>query len=243
MPGGTAAVREPWRMAVSYLDAALRDDAGAALGESEFMEWLDRLPMTKSLGSGTAGTEKIRQVRALIHSGIRQPETSSAGRLFDGMAAIAGIRSISAYEGQAAFELEMAMRPTGPETRPMEENDSGYAFRIMEGQDFYEIDPDPVILKAYHDVINGLESSCISWKFHTGLIEALIDVCLRIRSARALGTVALSGGCFQNRFLLEHLKSGLQKAGFEVLHHSLIPCNDGGLALGQAVSAASRIRP
>jgi hydrogenase maturation protein HypF len=159
------------------------------------------------------------------------------------MAAIAGVRSVAAYDGQAAFELEMAMRPEEPETHPAGKGDQGYAFRIHEAHDSYEIDPDPVVLAAYQDVINGLESSLISRKFHTALIGALIDVCLRVRSSRTLATVALSGGCFQNRFLLEHLKSGLQEAGFEVLHHSLIPCNDGGLALGQAVSAASRIRP
>jgi hydrogenase maturation protein HypF len=241
MPGGTSAVREPWRMAVSYLDAALRDDAGAALREFEFMESLDPLPMMKSLGSRAAGTEKIRQVRALIHSAIPMPETSSMGRLFDGIAAIAGIRSIAAYEGQAALELEMAMRPEGPGTHPMAEYGQGYAFHITEKQGLYEIDPDPVIREVYRDVINGLEAFSISWKFHAGVIASLVDVCRMVRSARGLGTVALSGGCFQNRFLLERLKSGLQKAGFEVLHHSLIPCNDGGLSLGQAVSAASRV--
>jgi hydrogenase maturation protein HypF len=236
MPGGITAVREPWRMAVSYLDAAFRDDSGNVRSESEFMERIAPLPWVRS-----AGTERIRQVRALIHSSIPMPETSSLGRLFDGMAAIAGVRSVSAYEGQAAFELEMCMNEKGFEIQNGNAEDDGYAFRLTESLGILEINPDPVVLSAYLDVINGIDAGIISRKFHFGLIRILTEACLNIRSGTGLSTVALSGGCFQNRFLLEGLITGLRSAGFEALHHSLVPCNDGGLALGQAVAAGSRL--
>jgi hydrogenase maturation protein HypF len=236
MPGGTAAVRDPWRMAISYLDAAFRDETGTARSESEFMERISPLPLVRIVGP-----EKIRPVRALIHSSIPMPETSSLGRLFDAMAAIAGIRFVSAYEGQAACELEMATEENNQGSSHGKEEDEGYAFNITESDGIFEINPDPVIRSAYLDVIHGVDAWIISRKFHLGLIRTLVEACQKIRTGTGLGTAALSGGCFQNRFLLEGLAAGLRNAGFEVLHHSLIPCNDGGLALGQAVAAGSRI--
>jgi hydrogenase maturation protein HypF len=236
MPGGAASIREPWRMAISYLLSAFGNENGNGGSESEFMKRIFELQFSRAIG-----LDKIRQVAALLLSAIPSPKTSSLGRLFDGVAAISGIRSFSAYEGQAAFELEMAMleKYNGSSSRKgMEE---GYAFGIHKSGGLIEINPDPVIQGVYHDVINGLDKGCISLKFHAGLVRMLIEACRSVRDRSGIGTVALSGGCFQNRFLLERLKSGLQETGFEVLHHSLIPCNDGGLALGQAVSAASRI--
>jgi hydrogenase maturation protein HypF len=254
MPGGEAAVREPWRMALSCLDAALRNRFHPGPSEPDFLARVSGLE-----GFREAGPERVRSVFRLIRSGIPMPRTSSLGRLFDAVAALSGVRSHSSYEGQAAAVLEAAMDETqaksgngrnsgwplqpSPRAGDLRKEKDSYLFEINEVDCVFRLDPDPVFLAILDDLEKGLPASGISLKFHAGLVRSLCRVAERVRDRTKLDMVALSGGCFQNLFLLDGLAAGLRKAGFEVLTHSLVPANDGGICLGQAAVAAARSRP
>lgn len=216
MPGSAAAIREPWRMAVSYLQDAFGGDLGG----------LD-LPFMRE-----AGADKVRLIQEMIVKRINAPLTSSLGRLFDGVAALAGLRSRVSYEGQAAMELEMAAR---------DETDSFYDF-VLEGDGPWRMPPAPIIRAVAEDVGKGCPASWISAKFHNTMIRSFGDLCGRIRAAHGLKRVVLSGGVFQNARLLTGLVRRLESAGFEVFSHRLVPTNDGGIALGQAVIAAKSLQ-
>ncbi len=213
MPGGAAAIREPWRMAVSHLQAAF----GA--------EW-SRLELAFLRETGE---EKLRTVAALAASGINAPLTSSLGRLFDAVAAIVGLRRRVAFEGQAAMELEMEAAEGVAEAYETEWEE-GSPRRIL---------PGPILRGVVADVIRGRPVCEISARFHNGLVRVFVRLCRRLREERGLSRVVLSGGVFQNARLLEDLSRGLAAAGFAVYSHAQVPTNDGGIALGQALVAAS----
>lgn len=214
MPGGAAAIREPWRMAISYLYNAF--------GEG----FLDlKIPLLQDLEK-----EKIKIIVQMISKKVNSPQTSSLGRLFDGIAAILGIRKKVAYEGQAAMELEMTM---GKET----EGSYDYEWERRKGS--YQIPVHPVIRGVVRDMERGLEASDISRKFHVTLIRLFSGLCTVLRQETALDRVVLSGGVFQNATLLAGLRKALKEKDFQVFTHSLVPCNDGGISLGQAVVAAA----
>jgi len=215
MPGSAAAIKEPWRMAVSYL----QDAFGAGL-------WGLDLPVLRE-----AGSEKVRLMLEMAARQLNSPLTSSLGRLFDGVAAIAGLRSRVTYEGQAAMELEMAA---------VDETESAYDYAWEEGAPCRLL-PAPIILGVVGDVGKGLGAPAISAKFHNTLILMFRDLCDVIRRQRGLNRVVLSGGVFQNARLLTGLIPALSTRGFEVYSHRLVPANDGGISLGQAVVAATRI--
>jgi hydrogenase maturation protein HypF len=230
MPGGFMAIKEPWRMAVAYAWEVYQNNNPNQGDFDGFIKWMDELPMMKVVGK-----DKIQQLLQMIQNGINTPITSSLGRLFDGVAALTGLRYNVAYEGQAALELEMAM---DTDHSPAGFDEETYPFSFLKEGGQWIISPDSVIFKVYEDIRRGVPCSSISRKFHVGLVHVLTDICMNIRLENHLSTVAFSGGCFQNRFLLEHLLRVLKKADFEVLTHSQVPTNDGGLALGQAVIAA-----
>jgi hydrogenase maturation protein HypF len=215
MPGGAAAIREPWRMAISYLYDAFGESLGG----------LD-LPFMRA-----AGAEKVKVIQEMIVKRINSPITSSLGRLFDGVAAIAGLRSRVNYEGQAAMELEMAAQ---------EEAESIYGY-AWEGDGPWRIPPAPIVRGVLADVEKGSPVAVISAKFHNTLVRLFADLCDRIRGERGLSRVALSGGVFQNARFLTGLVSALEAKGFEVFSHRRVPTNDGGIALGQALIAAKSI--
>jgi len=215
MPGSAAAIREPWRMAVSYLHDAFGGNLGG----------LD-LPFMRE-----AGPDKVRLIQEMIAKRINSPLTSSLGRLFDGVAAIAGLRSRVSYEGQAAMELEMAAQ---------NETESFYDY-FLEGDGCWRMPPAPIVRAVAADVDKGCPVALISAKFHNTLIRLFGDLCDRIRAAHGLKRVVLSGGVFQNARLLTGLARALEAEGFEVFSHRLVPTNDGGIALGQAVIAAKSI--
>jgi hydrogenase maturation protein HypF len=212
MPGSAAAIKEPWRMAVSYL----HDAFGSSLGGMD-------LPVLQE-----AGAEKVRLMQAMIVQRVNSPLTSSLGRLFDGVAAIIGLRFRVNYEGQAAMELEMAARNA---------TDGHYEY-AWEGDRPVRILPAPIIRGVLVDIGKGVSVSAISAKFHNTVMRLLADVCDRVRRERDLNRVVLSGGVFQNARLLADLVPALRARGFEVFSHRLVPANDGGIALGQAVIAA-----
>jgi hydrogenase maturation protein HypF len=214
MPGGAAAIRQPWRMAAAYLDAA---------GLSEPPGGLDVI---------RRNSDRWAAVTGMAQRGINAPLTSSAGRLFDAAAAILGVRDTINYEGQAAVELEQLA--DAAET-------GAYPARIEPGQPF-QVRGGDLVQAVIDDLATGTTPEVIAARFHHG-VAALIEAgCLLIRERHGLDTVALSGGVFQNLLLLGSTVTRLEARGFRVLVHSRIPCNDGGISLGQAVIAAARDR-
>jgi hydrogenase maturation protein HypF len=171
-------------------------------------------------------------VLAAAHAGINSPLTSSAGRLFDAVASIVGLRDEVTYEGQAAVDLEQCAAPGDHGT---------YSVDVREG-DPLVADTASLVRAVAEDVARGVPASTVSARFHTTLAHVVVDVCARLRAARGLSTVALSGGVFQNVRLLELCIDELEATGFEVLTHGRVPPNDGGISLGQAVVAAARDR-
>jgi hydrogenase maturation protein HypF len=213
MPGGAAAIRQPWRMSAVYLDAAFPGALpdGLAVAARNSASWAD--------------------VLAMARRGVNSPVTSSAGRLFDAVAALLGVRDTINYEGQAAVELEQ-LAAAGPEHR-------GYPARITPGPPFTAAGPD-LVRAAAGDLLAGLPPDVISARFHRGMADLIVAGCQLLRESSGLGTVALSGGVFQNLLLLGTVVGLLEARGFRVLTHSRVPPNDGGISLGQAVVAAAR---
>ncbi len=205
LPGGDAAVREPWRMALSHLMAA-----GLALDPV-------RHPARST-------------VEAMVREGVNVVPTSSAGRLFDAVSSLAGICHETSYEGQAAIELEAISRVEGEEPYPLS----------VTGDGLLEIDPRPLVATVVQDVERGVSAASIGGRFHLALAQAITEACRLARDRTGLEVVALSGGCFQSKLLTTLTAEGLTKAGFDVLLHSRVPPNDGGIALGQAAVAAWR---
>ncbi len=215
MPGSAAAIKEPWRMAISYLHDAFGD---------AFRD-LD-LPVLKQNDS-----QKLKIMVEMIQKGINCPQTSSLGRLFDGVAAIAGIRNQVNFEGQAAMELEMLAAG---------DTDSIYDVEWLTG-DRIQILPAPIIRGVVQDVQNGLSVAEIGIKFHKTLIALFTQICLAVRRDTDLNRVVLSGGCFQNCILLTGMIHELTSRDFAVFAHQRVPTNDGGISLGQALVAAAQM--
>lgn len=216
LPGGEAAIRHPWRMALSYLATLLGEEAVYA----------GMLPGLTGIG------ELERQVvLKQIERRINAPLTSSCGRLFDAVSALLGLVGAVSYEGQAAISLEMIARPAGAGV---------YPFELDEGEDLILVRLRPLLAALVGDINNRVAPSLIAGRFHNTLTELAVVVCLKLQRRGGWKKVALSGGVFQNRLLLEGLYSSLSAAGFEVLVHRQAPCNDGGIALGQAVMAGGR---
>ncbi|OGR33382.1 MAG: carbamoyltransferase HypF [Desulfuromonadales bacterium GWD2_61_12] len=216
MPGGDAAVREPWRMAVSYL----RHSYG------------EGIPAIPALQSIPAMEQRI--VAQMIDRRINAPLTSSCGRLFDGVAALIGLRPRVSFEGQAAMELEMVAAPA---------EQGAYPSAVERIGNLLEIDPALLIRAVVDDLHAAVPVAAISARFHRGVAHMVFQVCRILRAESGLSLVALSGGVFQNVFLTETVLALLRDDDFTVLTHSLVPPNDGGLALGQAIIAAQRIPP
>jgi hydrogenase maturation protein HypF len=212
MPGGTAAIKEPWRMAISYLYHTYHEQ----------LMGLD-LDFLKSLNK-----KNVELILKMIERGFNSPLTSSLGRLFDGIAALIGLRHRVKYEGQAAMELEMAIEENGG---------SYYPYEIREDASSWIFMHEPIIKGVVGDIRDGLSQGKISAKFHNTLLHMLSQTCVKIREKRGLNTVALSGGVFQNAFLLQGLTKMLKDNNFKVCTHSKVPANDGGISLGQAVIA------
>ena len=174
---------------------------------------------------------KLQTIFQMAERGVNSPLTSSCGRLFDGVAALAGLRQEVNYEAQAAIELE-ACRDESAAGQP-------YAFALREEGGVLQLDPAPVIHAIVEDVRRGATPGQISQRFHDGLVRALASVVRQLRERTGLNTVCLSGGSFQNVHLAGELERLLAAEGFRVFTHSQVPAGDGGLSLGQAVVAAS----
>jgi hydrogenase maturation protein HypF len=212
LPGGPAAIREPWRMAVSWAAATLGD-------EDELIRAVGHLD------------PRWREVATLAAS-PRTLRTTSAGRLFDAVAALLGVRTTATYEGQAAIELEALARRVDP-------IDAGeLPVRVTEDRGTWILDPSPAVRAVLTARARGEDPSTTAAAFHDGLARATVDAAAAIAVTRGLDTVALSGGVFQNALLTELVAEGLAAEGLRVLVHRLVPPNDGGISLGQAAVAA-----
>jgi hydrogenase maturation protein HypF len=162
-------------------------------------------------------------LRQMLEKGIRTPRTSSAGRLFDAVASITGIRHRVSFEGQAAMELEFAVRRNV---------DDSYPYVIRDGRPLIA-DWEPMIRRIVADVRESVDAGVIAARLHNTLAEIIFALARRAGQRR----VALTGGCFQNRYLTERTVKGLTRLGFQAYFHQRVPPNDGGIALGQAVAA------
>jgi len=207
LPGGDASIRQPWRVAVALVHAA-------------GLPWDERLPPV-------AAARGLDVLRRQLERQINCVPTTSMGRLFDAVASLVGARHDITYEAEAALNLESLAARGDAATR--------YAFGVVEGTLPLRIDWRPVIAAIAADVLAGVSPARIAAGFHDAVAAMIVEVCGRLRQAGAGDTVGLTGGVFQNALLTERAAAGLAAAGFRVVLHRLVPPNDGGLALGQAV--------
>ena len=215
MPGGAAAIRQPWRMAAAYLAASYPGGVpeGLAVVRRNDRHWAN--------------------VLAMAERNINSPVTSSAGRLFDAVAALVGARDVVNYEGQAAIELEQ-LADSGER--------SGYPAAIASLAGQLVVRGADLVALAAEDLVAEVAPSLIAARFHNGVAQSIVDVCKALREQTGITTVALSGGVFQNQLLTGRLVTGLGDCGFRVMLHSRVPCNDGGISLGQAAIVGARDR-
>jgi hydrogenase maturation protein HypF len=218
LPGGAAAIREPWRMAVSYLAHHFGRD---------FLK-LD-VPFVRQLNR-----PKVDFLLRMVEQGLNSPLTSSSGRLFDAVAALIGIRQQVNYEAQAAIELEMAITSSADET--------GYPMKLVPDGDSWIISTRSMFETLLNDLERNVPVATISQRFHNGLVEEFVQLATILRTKTTLNRVCLSGGAFHNIYFSQRLEARLSGVGFEVFTQKEVPAGDGGLSLGQALVAAARVQ-
>jgi len=216
MPGGELAAKQPWRMALAWLNEAFGEEALSF-----------DIPLMHALHA-EPGDEALQ---TLLSESLRTrvfPRTTSMGRLFDAVAALVFFGTRNQHEGQAAMLLEGMISAGSMEPYPFE-----VRFTAEGGL----ISPLPMIRALITNLKKGESSAAMSRRFHDGLAEALTRACIAVRERTGLNLVALTGGCFQNAFLHVSLEERLRAARFDVISHHHVPSNDGGVSLGQAVIA------
>ena len=215
LPGGEAAIKKPYRMAISYLYSLLGEDS------------LDsNLP-------GLRGIDELELelIKKQLERKINSPLTSSCGRLFDAVSALAGIRGSIAYEAQAAIELEMAATGAADDS-------SSYPFGVIMISDMRLVQLKDTFQAIIADLNTGVSKPEIALKFHNTVAQMAADICRSIARETGVSMVALSGGVFQNRLLLRLTTEALEKENLKVISHRQVPANDGGISLGQAAIAS-----
>jgi len=234
MPGGAQAVRQPWRNLYAHLVAAM--------GWAEFARDFADLEVFADLAGRPRSV-----LDAMIRNAVNTPKASSCGRLFDAVAAVLGIcRERQAYEGEAGSRLEAAVDPVALHGVS---DELAYPFSIhhSEGSNLPYIDPLEMWRTILGDLGRNTPVPVMAARFHSGLAKIIVSMATKLASGGACGgaprfnTVALSGGCFQNRVLFEQVVRRLEQRNFIVLSHAQVPANDGGLALGQAAIGAARL--
>jgi hydrogenase maturation protein HypF len=217
LAGGDSGVREPWRVARSYL----LDTFGAI---PDGPRWTQM-----------ASPERLRVIDTMLQRRVSTIPTSSAGRLFDAIASLIGLRHTVSFEGQAAMMLEAAA------DAPPDPSAGSCDFALI-GASPVEIDLRPMIRQIVGDVESNQPQTQIAVRFHNTLVAVIAAVCRRMRSELQLNRVCLSGGCFQNALLLAGCLETLRNEGFEVFSQLEVPANDGGISLGQAAIACEQLR-
>lgn len=213
LPGGENAIKEPRRVAIGLLYEIF--------GDSVFE--MKHLATVQAFSH-----QELKILQTMLQRNLNTPVTSSAGRLFDAVSSLVGLRQQTQFEGQAAMELEFAIAEF--------ETDDRYTFEILTGQSPAIADWLPMGQEILADVCCGLSLENISAKFHNTLVEIIIAVAKQIGAER----VVLTGGCFQNKYLTERAIQRLRTEGFYPYWHQRIPPNDGGIALGQIVAALQK---
>ncbi|WP_406102362.1 carbamoyltransferase HypF [Streptomyces canus] len=218
LPGGDAAVRRPYRMALAHLRAA-------------GIDWSDDLACTTA-----CPPEELHILERQLERGLNCVPTSSMGRLFDAVSSLAGVCHRAGYEAQAAVELE------GAALHAPADDTAAYAFALLTSEEDRDgavrADPAPVLAAMVGDLREGVEPALVAARFHRGVTGLVHRMCARARERHGLDTVALTGGVFANTLLSSACAATLREDGFTVLRHHLVPPNDGGLALGQLMVAA-----
>ncbi|MBR3391872.1 MAG: carbamoyltransferase HypF [Firmicutes bacterium] len=218
--GGEQAVREPWRQALAAAALAF-DREGKELPSELTLDWPADWPLLLRAG----------------RAGINAPLSSGMGRLFDAAAALSGVCPVATYEGQAAVEFEQKLNELTPdETAPV------YGFELTDSDQGLVLDWRPLLRSLIEDRLRGKSQAALSCGFHRAVAEACLKLCLRLRQDSGLNDAVLSGGCWQNVWLLEEVCRLLEGAGFNVMTNHAVPCNDGGLSYGQAAVAAACIK-
>lgn len=212
LPGGEKAVREPRRCALALLYEVFGEDAFSG----------------QLLPAGVFRDEELRVLRTMLSQRIHSPLTTSAGRLFDGFASLLNLRHTARFEGQAAMELEFAL--------PRFSAEESYPFAVRATGDTLTLDWEPAVREAV--AARSVPLPVASARFHNMLVDMGVEVAKRVGEKR----VVLSGGCFQNKYLTERFIGQLRAAGFQPYWHQRVPPNDGGIALGQLMSAASELQ-
>ena len=221
--GGDLSAREGWRIAL----ALLRDACGsreAALAAAEEL--------------GLCDTAEAKVVLAMIERGVNTVDSTSAGRLFDAVSAVLGVRRASSFEGEAATQLQFAAERCPAELRPERIVPAGEELREAADGAGFVLATDALFAHLLEGRRAGEATEVLAYAFHQGLAELVLAACERVRATNGVDKVALTGGCYQNTLLLALSKTLLEGRGFTVFTHSLVPPNDGGIALGQAVVAA-----
>jgi hydrogenase maturation protein HypF len=218
LPGGDKAVQEPWRLALSCLVKAY----GISGAEVFYKLKKDALP-----------EREIALVLKMITGNVNSPLSCGMGRLFDSVSSLTGLMDKITFEGEAAIALEMAATDAGTGA-------GSYPYEVVGGGPAV-IDTNPLIIGVTEDILKGVSRGAIAVKFHNTVAGMVVRVCNDIREKTGLGTVALSGGVFQNSLLFGMVEHGLGMRGFRVLSHSKVPANDACVSLGQAAIAAASI--
>ena len=247
LPGGELAIKRPYRTAIGYILSLL--------GESALKQGLTFIP---ELSSGQVSEAEIEIIKRQMERKINSPLTSSMGRLFDAVSALLGIRTEIDYEGQAAVELEMAAythqcaevsfrhceervsqsSERSEEDEAISDSKESYPYRIiMENGGIRIVQLSELLSAIIADLKRGVSPGKISFKFHSTVAQIVNEMCQLIANKTGIKQVALSGGVFQNRLLLRKTIYLLENNGFQVFTHKQVPCNDGGISLGQAIVA------
>ena len=225
LPGGDAAIKNPYRIAISYLLSLLGENALNTVIESAAKQ-------SQSACIKQVGELEIQIIKHQIETGLNSPLTSSMGRLFDAISAMIGIRDKIDYEGQAAVELEMVAY-RGNHT----DSNESYPYHIVQDKGVRIVKLGGLLSAIIADLYQNVPQEEISIRFHNTIAQIANEMCQLIAFETGIKQVALSGGVFQNRLLLRKMINILESSGFQVFTHRQVPCNDGGISLGQAVIA------
>ena len=234
LPGGDTATKRPYRITTAYLLKLLDEhalDKAIRLNQSiEYQQNGNTQPKTPF--SSFVNNTELGIIKSQIERGLNSPLTSSMGRLFDAVSALIGIREITDYEGQAAIELEMAAYDEN-----YRNNVAYYPYELLEDSNMIIVKLSKLFSAILEDMDKRSSQALISIKFHNTIANMVSSMCRLISIRTGIKQVTLSGGVFQNRILLQKSVSLLEKDNFKVLTHKQVPCNDGGISLGQAVIA------
>jgi hydrogenase maturation protein HypF len=221
MPGGALAVRKPYRMALGYLFGAEDLPGGSAIPPELAAAFVDRLD-----------PREVGIVRVQVARGLNAPVASSAGRLFDAVSSLIGLRDVAEYEAQAAIDLE-TVAADGP-AAPL-------PYRIVRHDGLLVYDPRPTLVGLLEAQAAGEAAATLAARFHETVAAVTLEIVAEVAAETGLRTVALSGGVFQNQRLAESLAARLAADGDRVLLNERVPANDGGISYGQAAVAAARL--